>query len=140
MMRLHDLYPATSIRAATGKISKLGAGYVHKDGTDYRCKDCISLIPQRRKCEVHSIQDTTLPNGYCIQWVYGKPKGVKPLGCVTPLESGYGELKNGTKCIRCAHFNGRDDCDLVDKESPGDDPYMIHPQACCDNQTPKVLV
>jgi hypothetical protein len=138
-------YPLFQIAAAAVpvKVTKEGSAYVHKEGTDYRCRDCVLFMPDKKRCAIHGVSDLIQPGGYCTYWVQGKPRrGINMLGApwesVTPKESGYGELKNGTKCARCVFFNGSDDCRRVDKNSVGDDPGKISPQGCCDNQSPRV--
>jgi hypothetical protein len=121
------------------KITKAGAGYIHNFDSDYRCSDCILFIPGTLRCAIHGLMDVIQPNGYCTYWVFGTPlSGLQPYGCVTKVESGYGELKMGTKCWRCRHFDGPHRCDLVDEKSPGADPGRIDGNACCSNQTPRV--
>jgi hypothetical protein len=143
-MRMADLItPMIQIGAvaAPAKVTKEGAGYIHRDGTDYRCRDCVLFIPKSKRCAIHRNEDLIQPNGYCTQWAEGKPQpGLVPLGCYTPKETGYGELRNGTKCVRCVFFNGSNDCKRVNKDSSGDDPGSINPNACCANQQPRVNV
>lgn len=57
--------------------------------------------------------------------------GDKPLGLLTKLESGYALDVNGASCKRCEYWNPAGDCQLVDKDSPGDDQGEIDGDACC---------
>lgn len=124
---------------ATTKIPKVAVGYVYRYGTDYRCKDCWKFIPKTQQCAEYGKTDTARANGYCILWAFGTPKpGLVPTGAYTPLETGYGEKVNGTKCYRCGNFIQGDLCKRVDEKSPGDTPGKIDPNACCQAQYPKV--
>jgi hypothetical protein len=119
-------------------VTKVGAGYIHIQGTDYRCSDCSLFIPGTRRCAAHGKNDLIRANGYCIEFLYGAPNNdLVPIGSVTKLQSGYGEDVDGTKCYRCRFFNGKIECSKVDRNSPGDNPGKIHPDACCANQQPK---
>lgn len=120
------------------QISKVGAGYAHVKGTDYRCIDCWKFISKRQKCAELREQDTVRANGYCIQWSFGpEVAGLKPMGAYTPAEVGYGEDPRGTLCSRCQNFkqvwarNFRRawfGCRIVRG--------VIARGACCNNQKP----
>lgn len=111
-------------------ISKVGAGYVYRKGTDYRCKDCWKFIDQLEKCAELGFRDTVKPQGYCTLWSNGKTTYYKPtMDAYTKEQVGYGELANGTKCGRCKHFDGRDSCEIVEGK--------IDKDACCNNQEPR---
>jgi hypothetical protein len=117
------------IRGGYHKISKVGAGYVFRPGTEYRCKDCWKFIPGSEQCaEIASIREIK-PGGYCILWSKGEPRHQQVFGNYTVEEVGYGELPNGTLCRRCEHFDGAHSCEIVEGE--------IKHGACCDNQQPK---
>ena len=112
------------------RISKVGAGYVYRKGTEYRCKDCWKYLPKFERCQELSDSAVVKPNGYCILWSEGKPDNDGWVsGAYTPAEVGYGEKTNGTLCRRCEHFDGASKCELVEG--------VILPGACCDNQEPK---
>jgi hypothetical protein len=114
---------------AAGKISKVGAGYVERRGSDYRCRECWLFIPGKQRCATLGQADVVRPNGYCIYWEKGTPQaGLKPMGSYTKLEAGYGELPNGTLCRRCEHFDGRSACSIV--------AGTIAAGGCCNNQEP----
>ena len=120
-------------RKSQAKITKVGAGYVYREGAEYRCDECWKFIPSRGKCaEIRSMR-IIRPNGYCIQWSKGKPGRVSEVyGDYAPEEVGYGEKPEGTLCRRCDHFDGTNRCEVVGKNDP-----EIKPGACCDNQEPK---
>lgn len=140
IVRMADIIQIGAL-AAPAKVPKTAAGYIHRNNTDYRCKDCTLFIPGKKRCAFHGPADLIHPNGYCIYWGEGKPKPMLVTwGCYTLKESGYGELRNGTLCVRCVFFNGTDDCKRVDRNSDGDDPGRIDPHGCCANQTPRVMV
>lgn len=121
------------------KIAKVSVGYIHRTGVDYRCKECLLFIPDSERCFIHGVGAVIKPNGYCAYWVKGQPfPGLTPKGSVSKLESGYGEDPNGTTCQKCEYFSSeKNDCQVVDKDSSGDDPGEISPMACCGNQSPK---
>lgn len=119
-------------------ITKAQAGYICNDATDYLCGDC-----QFRKDGSHCAYfgpkvPISLTAGSCNRFKQGDPDGVpwlKPY--FTKIELGYVENKNGFGCKRCEHFAvGRNDCNEVDKNSPGDTPGKIDLRACCDFQEP----
>lgn len=114
------------------QISKIGAGYVYRAGTDYRCKDCWKFIAKTGECSEIEPSKEIKPEGYCILWSEGKPAYAAGLhsGNYTPEEVGYGEDPNGTLCRRCKHFDGSSRCEIVKGE--------IKFGACCDNQEPKL--
>lgn len=126
-----------AIIAAENKVTKVGAGYVHKDGVDYRCRECWDFDSIAQRCASHGPTDVIKPNGTCTYWRHGIPTpGLAIAGSITKQESGYTEDPNGTLCRRCKFFF-KGDCEKVNKNSPGDDPGQIHPMACCANQTPR---
>lgn len=140
-MQLGSIIQLTAAGATPkpSKVTKVGAGYVHHAGSDYRCRECWKFIPATNQCAEFRSQDTAKPHGTCTYWAFGKPvAGLKPSGAFTPAELGYTEDPNGTKCIRCKYFDSKGYCQKVDESSPGDDPGKITPGACCANQTPKV--
>ena len=111
------------------QITKVGAGYVYRKGTDYRCADCWMFEPSELSCAQFSPLRTVRPNGYCTAWSEGPSRHARNTSAYEPAQLGYGELPNGTKCGRCKHFNGRDACEIVQGK--------IDKDACCNNQEPK---
>lgn len=117
------------------KVSKQGALYIHRKGTDYQCKDCIMFIPDKERCLIHSDVQVIKPEGTCGYFVKGKPyPGLRPTGALSKLESGYIDYKPTGGCDHCEYFfKTKKDCMVVDKDTPGDDPGSIEPDACCAN-------
>jgi hypothetical protein len=84
---------------------------------------------------MHGASDILLPNDSCNYFTLGFPGafGQTPLGLLTKEQSGFTHSANGFSCKRCVNWN-RDEwaCLEVDKDSEGNDPEMIHPDACCN--------
>jgi hypothetical protein len=95
------------------------------------------FIPQEERCWIHGDETVIKPYGTCGYFVKGKPQpNLKPMGSLSKLESGYTEDGGhvGYSCKRCEYFSPAAlDCQKVDKDSAGDDPGKIHPDACCAN-------
>lgn len=120
-----------------GTIPKSAVLYLHRVGTEYQCKDCVLFQPQEERCWVHSNVAVIKPYGTCGLFVRGKPNRLfereEQLGAVSKLESGYTENKEGFSCKRCEYFYPTtNDCQKVDRDSPGDDSKRIHPDGCCN--------
>lgn len=115
-------------------IEKQTVLYMLKPATQYECGDCYAYLPEDRRCLYHSFSDTFLPFDGCGLFTQGtpRPKGTTPLGLVTKQESGFARSTFGFSCKRCENFIESGDCSSVDKDSPGDTPGMIHPDACCN--------
>jgi len=115
-------------------IDKSHAGYMHMPRGDYDCDDCPFWIESSRRCVLHGASDIVLPTDSCNFFCLGVAGsfGQTPLGYVTKLESGFAHSTAGFSCKRCANWL-RDEwgCVGVDKNSEGDDPGIIHPDACC---------
>jgi hypothetical protein len=115
------------------KITKVGAGYVHRAGSDYRCSECIHFLSDIKRCFLLGSDDVIAPEGYCIEWAKGaRPADDhdwddKPQGCYSKAEVGYGTKKNGTLCERCKHFDAGY-CEIVEGR--------IEPGGCCNSQSP----
>lgn len=122
------------------KISKQAVLYILKPNTQYECADCHAFIPDSMRCNFHNESEGSfLPMDSCGFWVPGepKPKGTIPAGGLTKLESGFVRTNFGVSCKRCEEFDRINfDCEKVDKDSPGDTPGMIHPDACCNAWEP----
>jgi hypothetical protein len=114
------------------KVTKTGATYVFRLGTDYRCVDCWKWLPNVTGCmEMPGANGLVTENHYCTYW--------SPRGGFTPEELGLSDDPNGTQCHRCIYKNPGDDkyCHRVDESTPGDTPGQIHPNACCAHQEPR---
>lgn len=119
--------------------SKSDVSYIHSYGKEYICAECPAFIPESNQCVFHGYEPGGfLPFDSCNFWMPGPPGqfGVSPLGYITKEESGYARSNYGFGCKRCVHFSTDNfDCEEVDKNSLGDDPGMIHPMACCNEQS-----
>ena len=111
--------------------------YIHVPGTDYECEDCLFFITNQ-KCLLHRPTDLILATDSCGLFVYGKAiENARPLGIINPVQSGLTHSKNGFSCKRCNYFNSQPQkCTQVDETSDGDDPGIIHPDACCNAWSP----
>ena len=121
------------------KLEKQAAGYLYRPETSYVCGECV--FPKYLKggasgCALFGPSETvSLSKGSCNFFAHGKPHTDQPwLGVYTKLELGYTENTNGFSCKRCEEFSPeRNDCKKVDKDSDGDTPGTISPNACCSN-------
>lgn len=114
-------------------VPKASALYVHAPKPDYDCDDCVFYILPRQ-CLIHGANDYIAPEASCGYFIQGTPSsiGLVPLGLLTKQETGYVSDVGGASCKRCTAFNPDNwGCQRVDKDSVGDDPGMIHPDACC---------
>jgi len=115
-------------------ISKGSALYLHAPKGCYDCDDCAMFIDYSHRCAIHSSNDYISPEGSCGYFVPGMVNsfGDDPKSLVTKQESGYVEDVNEASCKRCKAWSAEGwDCAVVDKDSAGDDPGIIHPDACC---------
>lgn len=110
------------------KWEKSQAGYVHLPKTQYECQMCRFFNGARESCEI--VSGVIHSWGTCNNYV---PKIQK----LNQQEAGYCEnpARVGYSCKRCSYFSPeKNDCEVVDKNSPGDAPGTIHPDGCCDHQ------
>ena len=129
------------------KIPKSAAGYMHKYGTDYICAECVAYDPEDRRCLHLGPGDIVLPFDGSNFFEKGEPGSIQPsepelaldedqdsaMSLLTPQQIGFARSNFGFGCRRCSHFMpGLDDCNAVDRESPGDDPGRVDPHACCN--------
>lgn len=138
---------------ASVRVKKQGVLYLHvlPDGegyqTQYECRDCPMFIADVSQCTIHGPEDVIMAHGSCGFFVPGPPTsseaGSVAHSNVTVQQSGYVEnpAQVGFSCKRCVHYvimldekgapaeNGG--CNIVDYNSPGDNPGSIHPDACC---------
>lgn len=115
------------------KVSKASVLYIHIPGTEYQCSDCTMLHPKEKSCSIHQKKFKILGIGSCGLFYFGPPAG-KGFGYLTIIQTGYEENPEGFSCKRCRRFlPARLDCRHVDRNSPGDDPGLIHPDACCND-------
>lgn len=120
------------------KDSKSTVGYIHKSGTEYGCGDCILYLDKPKQCMLMGTENILVNDG-CNDWAKGTPSllGKSPLFIFSKNEVGWARSDYGFSCKRCEHFNVDNwDCEEVDKDSPGPDPHLIHPDACCNEWSP----
>lgn len=111
----------------------------HPDVSDYTCGSCIFEKDANGKdyCALFGPSTTISEHtGSCNEWLHGEPEREKIdvpwLSLATKEQLGYAENANGFSCKRCANFIvGRNDCLRVGKDSRGDTPGQINPDACC---------
>jgi hypothetical protein len=128
------------------KITKEAVLYIFRPETDYTCSKCVfsknKLYPNTTKCKVLGPAETIESFGSCGFYIHMDPKGevtpeVPMLGVMTKDQVGYFENKFGFSCKRCEYFDAKTlNCEKVDKDSEGDTPGIIHPNACCNNWEP----
>lgn len=123
------------------KIEKAQAGYIHRDGTQYTCDDCVMLkalnagSQPRFGCAYFGREQHVSPmSGSCNYFAPGDRGSELPwLDNFTKMGLGYLENRMGFSCKRCENFDPKTwDCSVVNKKSAGADPGMIHPNSCCD--------
>ncbi len=126
------------------RIAKDAVGYTYRPETQVTCDVCVfskdSRYPnETKRCKFLGPNVDIKSYGSCILFTHmdptkeGTPE-VPMLNVYTPEEVGYAENKMGFTCKRCIHFDAdSNDCYVVDKDSPGDTPGMIHANACCNN-------
>ena len=110
--------------------------YLYTLGPDSECRDCMMWIPDHERCTVHGEGDAIRGVGSCGFFINGKPaKGEEPMGLITVRQSGYVENPYGTgfSCKRCTFWEDQKlGCRIVNPNSPGDTPGIIHGDACCN--------
>lgn len=118
-------------------ITKAQAGYVCSPGSDYLCQGC-----QFRRDDSHCAYfgpavPISFSEGSCNRWKIGAAITPWLEPYLTKVQLGYVENKNGFGCRRCSEFKiGKDDCEVVERGSPGFTPGIISPEGCCDFQQP----
>lgn len=122
------------------KILKAEAGYICRPGTEYTCSDCVFLktVKDGHGCVFFGAKvSISAAAGGCNYFALGKPADLPWIGTLTKEELGYTENKRGFSCKRCGHFAfPKEDCDRVDKDSPGDSPGEIEENGCCGSWGP----
>lgn len=120
--------------AEATKIPKSAVLYMHKQDTQYRCRDCVFAKANANKCAVYGPSVPIRPIGSCGMFIKRKGNAeIGFIGGVTKEETGYVENQEGFSCKRCDEFlPDENDCKKVDKDSPGDDPGNIESGACCN--------
>lgn len=117
------------------KIKKQAALYIYRPNTEYTCNKCSHYISgQYPRCALFAPNTPIKPFGTCGLWVELKNNQVGPvINVITKEEAGYEENGVGFSCKRCEYFKvDKNDCEKVDKDSPGDTPKEIIGNACCN--------
>jgi hypothetical protein len=115
-------------------IDKEAVLYIYRKGTNITCGQCVFV--ENGKCKIFVKSDDTIsPSaGSCGFFIHGNSNPDIPvIGSITKVEAGYMENKTGFQCKRCEEFLIEERaCKKVNKDSKGDTPRMIHPDACCN--------
>lgn len=129
--RLVQISGASSSGQNSRKVPKSSALYVHFSGEEYDCDECVFWFSDN-KCLIHRSNFSTFSEDSCGFMIQGKPDTFtgKPHLNMDPLTTGFVRNIEGGGCRKCRFFRDKD-CERVDKNSKGDDPGMIHPDACC---------
>lgn len=127
----------TSGKEYLNKLPKGKAGYIHEGNTEYQCKDCLFFAPDELRCRLHGPADVIQRYGSCIYFISAPPEGGKCLGILNKATSGYEENYAGFSCKRCEYFKwsnheDEEDCEKVNRLSPGDDAGGIDHDGCCN--------
>jgi hypothetical protein len=120
-------------KASNGKMPKAAVGYVYAPGTSLLCKECAFITPGGL-CTDHPgpEQRVSLSTGSCNDWQDLRRGRVKGNNSRTWLQVAYLENPVGFGCRRCQHMSlEKEDCNAVDRDSPGDNPGRIDPRGCC---------
>jgi len=120
-------------KSEESKIDKQVVLYMNCPETDYKCEQC--LYYKEEKCALYGPTFPIKPYGGCNLWIHAEPgKFTIPwVGLVTKEQTGYMENKEGFSCKRCEEFLPEQNaCKKVNRFSPGDDPGIIHFNACCN--------
>jgi len=126
------------VKKKTNLIPKEAALYMFRPETQYTCDKCVFSKNKSNKCAVLGASESIKPFGSCGFWMHMDPKGentpiIPWLGIVSKQEAGYNENNTGFSCKRCEYFIiDKMSCLKVDKDSDGDTPNKIHPNACCN--------
>lgn len=118
------------------KLPKSAALYTFHPGEQYTCSSCM-MLKEREKgkgCAWFGPQYAVNEQiGSCGYYAHGDYKkfNIPWIGIFTPIQLGYMENRPGFTCARCDEFKVPNDCEKVDKDSPGDTPGEISPKACC---------
>lgn len=125
------------------KIPKEAVLYVFRPETQYTCDKCIfykQSYQHPSQCSIFGPAADIKPHGSCGFWIHRDPQDggreMPWIGLVTKEQSGYVENATGFSCKRCEYYSTGMDCEKVDKNSEGDTPGIIHPNACCNRWEP----
>jgi hypothetical protein len=139
---------ATKEKPKSNKIPKEAVLYIFRPEVNITCQKCVFIKGGNKaknvdgdKCAVLGPTETiSAKSGSCGFYIHGDlgEAGEVPwIGFITKPEAGYFENKTGFQCKRCEYFDAKTmDCEKVDKDSEGDTPGIIHPDACCNRWEP----
>lgn len=113
-----------------GKVPKQAVLYILVPETEYCCEDC-AFFTAPEYCAVFG-DETVKSCGSCGVFMRGEDCGDIDGAPLTKLQAGYAENEPGFSCKRCGNFEKGNECKVVDKDSEGDTPGEIHPDACCN--------
>ena len=116
------------------KADKASVGYIYAPGTSLLCVEC-AFVDDRGLCTDHpgKEQFVNLDTGSCNDWQDARKGPVTGNGSRPWVQVAYTENRGGFGCRRCVHMSlENQDCEAVDKDSPGDTPGRIDPYGCCN--------
>lgn len=118
--------------SGTGKLPKSSVLYAHYSGESYDCDDCAFWLTDKR-CIIHRSNLTINKDDKCGFMIQGRPDSYsgKPFLNLDPAQTGLVRDWGGRGCSVCEYYSVNHDCSKVDKNSDGDDPGEINPNACC---------
>jgi hypothetical protein len=122
------------LRKANDKLQpKAAVGYVYAPGTSLLCGECAFISTDGLCTDYSGVeQKVSLSTGSCNDWQDLRQGRIKGNGSRTWQQTAYVENPTGFGCRRCGHMDlTGEDCDAVDKDSPGDNPGRIDPRGCC---------
>lgn len=125
-----------------GTIEKQAALYIFRPEVKIVCSECV--FAKQGRCAVFGPDETiSLETGTCGLYIHGHNKKADPvpwMGYVTKEEAGYMENKTGFQCKRCEEYIPETrGCKKIDRNSKGDTPGQIHPNACCNLWEPSPI-
>lgn len=117
------------------KLEKSEALYVNSGLSSYICENCAFFLPTEKKCFIHNINESVQPYDSCNHFIKGDYIYGSPLGITNKHKSGF--IQNSSQlnisCFTCAnHLPDQEDCNLVERNSIGDDLGKIKLNGCCN--------
>ena len=132
-MKLHSIIAVSTVAAAT-LADKAAVAYVFAPGTSVLCQEC-AFITLDGKCTDYggAERDVSPSTGSCNDWQDLRRGRIVGNGFRTKQQTAYTENAVGFGCRRCGHMDyASQDCNAVDKNSPGPTPGRIDPYGCCN--------
>lgn len=134
--KMRQLLGITTSKEEMSKSPKEAVLYILRPETQYTCDKCIYYKDgDPPRCALLGPTEGIKAYGSCGLWVHGDAAklNIPWIGLVTKLEVGYAENPQGFSCKRCEYFDAQARaCQKVRRDSPGDTPGEIHPNACCN--------